>query len=168
MKKTSFKITIVILLCVVVSTLFLPGAVDRYQSKQAAKGVLDHLITQNYDLAFNHINYFDVASDLEPTINFKSAKTKWIQRVTDLEEDGTYLIDYKGLKVKLDDSYPRGSVDLIIMESSKESLKENVQLFFLPSEEGWKLGGLHYHSDKEDDTEEDWERAWGGYVGSDA
>lgn len=167
MKKTLFEITIVILLFVVVGALFLPGAVDSYQSKQAAKGVLDHLVTRNYEIAFNHIQYFDVASDLEPTIKFKAAKTKWIQRVTDLEKDGTYLIDYKGLKVKLDDTYPKGSVDLIIMESGKESLRKNVQLFFLPSKEGWKLGGLHFYSEKEDETEEDWERAWSGYVGSD-
>lgn len=168
MKKTLFKIVTIILLCVVLGALFLPGAVDRYQSKQAAKGALDNLVNQNYEKAFENIYYFDVASDLEPTIKFKEAETKWTQRVKDLEEGGTYVTDYKGLKVKLDDTYPIGSVDLIIMENGKETLKKNVRLLFFPSDKGWNLGGFNFYSGYDTDTEEAWEKVWSGYIESDA
>ena len=168
MKKISIKIVTVILLCVVLGTLFLPGVVDRYQSRQAAKGTLDNLVNQNYEEAFETIYYFDVASDLEPTIHFNEAESKWIQRVNDLKERGTYVTGYKGLNVKLDDAYPIGNVDLIIMENGKETLKKNVRLLFFQSDRGWSLGGFDFHSGKSADTEEDWERAWSGHIGSDA
>lgn len=168
MKKTLFKWVTIVLLCVVLGSLFLPGAIDRYQSTQAAKGALNNLVTQNYENAFRNIYYFDVASDLEPTIEFKEAETKWIQRVKDLEESGTYVTDYKGLKVKLDDAYPVGSVDLIIMENGKETLKKNVRLLFFPSDKGWNLGGFNFSSGEDADTGEAWEKAWSGYMASDA
>lgn len=168
MKKNLSTIVTVILLCVVVGALFLPGAADRYQSRQAAKGALDNLVNQNYEKAFESIYYFDVASDLEPTINFKEAETKWIQRVNDLEEDGTYVTGYKGLKVKLDDTYPIGSVDLTIMENGKETVKKNVRLLFFPSDTGWNLGGFNFYSGDDADPEEAWEKVWSGYIGSDA
>lgn len=134
---------------------FIPG----YQSRSAAKGVLDNVINQNYEEAFESVYFFDRESDSEPTISYEDAKKKWIKRVTDLREKGVYLVDYNQLRVRLDDTYPRGSVDLVIIENGEKKIKEDVDLWFAPREDKWKLGNFNYHSD---DIEEEWENTLSG------
>lgn len=136
--------------------VFLPSFIDNNQSRSAAKSVLDNVINQNYGKAFDSVYFFDRASDLDPTISYEDAKKKWIKRVTDLRAKGIYLVDYKQLRVRLDDSYPRGSVDLVFMENGKKKIKEDVSLWFGPRKGKWKLGKFHYHDD------EDWEETFSG------
>ncbi|WP_047986465.1 hypothetical protein [Ornithinibacillus californiensis] len=138
---------------------FLPGLIDQTQSKNAAKNVLENVIEQNYEKAFESIYYFDRESDVEPTISYEEAKKEWIQRVTDLRDEGVYLVDFKQLQVRLDDTYPKGTVDLVIMENGKESIKEDVSLWFARGDEKWKLGMLNYYHDEK---EEEWEKALSG------
>lgn len=89
------KIIMILFVLVIISLLafaFIPGFIDKMQSKIAAKGVLDNVIEQKYEKAFESIYYFDQASDLEPTIPYEDAKEKWIQRVTELKENGVILL----------------------------------------------------------------------------
>jgi len=135
------------------------GFIDQYQSRNAAKRVLDNVIDQEYEKAFESIYFYDVASDLAPIISYEDAKDKWIKRVKDLKEKNIYLIDYNHLRVHLDDTYPVGTVDLIFMENGKRAVKENVHLWFAPKENSWRLGNFDYLSE---DQDEEWEFALSG------
>jgi hypothetical protein len=158
MKQLLFYFAVVVILGLL-SFAFLPGLIDQTQSKNAAKNVLENVIEQNYDKAFESIYFFDRESDVEPTISYEEAKKEWIQRVTALKNEGIYLVDFKRLQVRLDDTYPTGTVDLVIMEDGKEKIKEDVSLWFARGDEKWKLGMLnHYHEDRE----EAWEKALSG------
>jgi hypothetical protein len=76
---------------------FLPSIIEKNQSRNAAKGVLENVKNQNYEEAFEHVYFFDRASDLKPEISYKDAKKEWIDRLTDLREQGIYLVDYHQL-----------------------------------------------------------------------
>ncbi|THE09144.1 hypothetical protein E1I69_23495 [Bacillus timonensis] len=156
-------LTIIIFVTVIglLAFAFIPGFIDKYQSKTAAKGVLDNVIDQDYQAAFERVYFYDKAIDLEPIISYEDAKSKWIQRVKDLREQGIYLVDYNQLRVGLDDTYPKGTVDLVIMQNGEKSVKKDVQLWFGPSEDKWKLGNFDY---RQDDIEEEWENALSGNV----
>jgi hypothetical protein len=154
------KIVIVVAIIGIVGAVFVPGIIDETQAKSAAKGVLGHAIDQNYEEAFESVYFYDVASDLRPTISYDDAKEKWINRVKALKEKGIYVVDYKGLSVRLDDTYPVGRVDLIIMENGEEKIKEDVSLWFAQGEGSWKVGNFEYFID---DQEEEWEYALSGH-----
>lgn len=156
------KIITIIAVIVIIGLLafaFVPGFIDKMQSRNAATDILDNVIEQDYEKAFESVYYFDQASDLEPIISYEVAKKKWVQRVKDLRENGVYLVDYNQLRVRLDDTYPRGSVDLVIIENGEKKIKEDVGLWFALREEEWKLGNFDYHND---DIEEEWEKALSG------
>jgi hypothetical protein len=158
MKKLLTFVAVVVILGLL-SFAFLPGLIDQTQSKNAAKNVLENVIEQNYEKAFESIYFFDRESDVEPTISYKDAKKEWIQRVTALRDEGIYLVDYKRLQVQLDDTYPTGTVDLVIMEDGEEKIKKDVWLWFARGDEKWKLGMIDYYHD---DKEEEWEKALSG------
>lgn len=141
MNKT-IGITVFIIIIGVLGVIFIPGLIDQNQSRLAAKSVLENVINENYEKAFEGVYFWDIASDLEPEISFEDAKNKWISRVTELREEGTYVTDYSSLRVRLDDTYPVGTVDLIIMENGEKIIK-NVRLWFAPTEDSWKLGNLY-------------------------
>lgn len=138
---------------------YIPGVIAENQSRNATQGVLDNLIKQDYEKAFESVYFYDRASDLEPTISYEEAKNKWVQRVKALKESGTYVVDYKNLNVKLEDTYPEGTVDLVIVENGEEKIKENVGLWFAHGEGSWRLGNFNY---RHVDIEEKWENALSG------
>ena len=165
--KLMFKIAGVIFLIGLLATIYLPGIIDRYQTKKVAEDVLNHLVAQEFDQAFEGIHYYDKASDLEATIAYKEAKNIWVKRMRKLKEDGTYIVDYDGLRVKLDDTYPEGEVDLILMENGNQTVKKNVYLWFGYSKNGWGLGNFQYYSgDNNYDEVEEWEKALSGHIES--
>ncbi|MFS0671676.1 hypothetical protein [Ornithinibacillus sp. 179-J 7C1 HS] len=149
------SVGIIILLGVV----FIPGLLDEYQSRSAVKNVLDNVIDEDYENAFDSVYYYDVASDLEPIISYEDARKQWIERIKDLKQDGIYLVEYSDLRVKLDDTYPTGTVDLVIMENGEQIIKDNVRLWFGQRDDKWKLGNLDYRFDE---VEEGWEVALSG------
>ncbi|MGR3763029.1 hypothetical protein [Rossellomorea sp. NS-SX7] len=155
--KTSKVILILVGIIGLSAFLYIPGLIDKNQSKHAAEEVLDHVINQHYDKAFEHVYFFDRASDTEPEISYEDAKKKWIERLIDLREQGIYLVDYDQLRIRLDDTYPRGNVNLVFMENGERKIKENVSLWFAPRENKWKLGNFDYHHDVEE-----WEHALSG------
>ncbi|WNF24421.1 hypothetical protein [Mesobacillus jeotgali] len=144
------------------SAFILPGFADMLQSKKAAKHVLENLIEQNYETAFDGIHFYDEASDLAPTIPYEEAKGIWSERVRSLKEKGTYIVDYKNLSVELDDTYPIGTVDLVVKSDEKETLIKDVSLWFGYQDSKWGLGNLHFYTDQEEDLEQ----AVSGYVTS--
>ena len=132
--KLILKFAAVILFIVILAIFYLPEMIDRYQTKKVAKEVLNPLVAQEFDQAFEEIHYYDKAFDLEATIAYKEAMNIWVKRVKELKEDGTYIVDYDRLRVKLDDMYPEGEVDLILMENGKQTVKRNVYLSY-PTED---------------------------------
>ena len=147
------------------AAFYLPEMNDRYQTKRVAKDVLNHLVAQEFDQAFEGIHYYDKAFDLEATITYKEAQHIWVKRLKELKEDGTYIVDYDGLRVKLDDTYPEGEVDLILMENGKQTVKKNVYFWFGYSKNGWGLGNFQYYSGDYDQIEK-WEEALSGHIES--
>ncbi len=165
--KLLLKFAAVIFFIVLLAAFYLPEMKDRYQTKQVAKDVLNHLVAQEFNQAFEGIHYYDKASDLEATIAYKEAKNIWVKRMRKLKEDGTYIVDYDGLRVKLDDTYPEGQVDLILMENGKQTVKKNVYIWFGYSKNGWGLGNFQYYSgDSNYDEIEKWEKALSGHIES--
>ena len=158
---TKVPITIFIVIVGLLGITLTPGIIDEFQAKRAAADVLDRLVEKNYGKAFESVYFYDEASDLDPTITYESAKSKWTKRVKELSEKGTYVVDYKNLIVKLDDSYPVGTVDLVIMENGIENVIEDVSLWFGRTEGSWKLGNLY---DRNINQETAWEKALSGYV----
>lgn len=140
--------------------LLLPGLTDQYQSENAAEAVLDNLIEQNQEKAFESVYFYDRASDLEPIISYADAKKKWIHRVKNLRANGVYIVDYKKLRVVLDDTYPVGTVDLVLSANGKETEKEDVRLWFGERDGKWKLGNFNYYT--KDEKEERWEKLFSG------
>lgn len=136
-----------------------PKLMVENESKNAAEKVLDNIIEGNFEKAFEGVYYFDKASDLEPSISYDQAKKRWVERVNSLLEDGVYIVAYDELQVVLDDSYPRGTVNLVIKENGVEKVKEEVDLWFGKSKDEWKLGILNYYKN---DEEENWEIALSG------
>lgn len=165
--KLILKLAAVIFFILLLAAFYLPEMNNRYQTKRVAKDVLNHLVAQEFDQAFEGIHYYDKASDLEATITYKEAQNIWVKRMRKLKEDGTYIVDYDGLRVKLDDTYPEGEVDLILMENGKQTVKKNVYLWFHYSKNGWGLGNFQYYSgDHNYDEVEEWEKALSGHIES--
>ena len=148
MKKFIGGIVFVIIIGVL-SVVFFPGLIDQNQSRIAAKTVLDNVINEDYEKAFESVYFWDAASDLEPEISYMDAKEKWINRIKELKENEIYVIEYSSLRVHLDDSYPVGTVDLIAMENGERVIKKDVRLWFAQNEDTWKLGNLHSINDQD-------------------
>ena len=148
--KKIFGVVIFVIVVGGLGAIFIPGIIDQNQSRIAAKSVLDNVIDENYEKAFESVYFWDVASDLEPTISYEDAKYKWIKRLIDLKENGIYIIDYSSLRVWLDDAYPVGTVNLIVMENGERVLKKNIRLWFAPKDGSWRLGNLYSINDQDE------------------
>jgi hypothetical protein len=159
--KNSITIILIVVIIGLVGMAVIPGIIDINQSRNAVKGVLVNVIEEDFEKAFESVHYYDIGSDLEPTISFNNAKNKWIERVKALKEQGTYVVGYNKLRVRLDDTYPVGTVDLILIENGKKIEKKDVRLWFAKGKGGsWKLGNFDYYNG--DDIDEAWEEALSG------
>ncbi|MFC4559192.1 hypothetical protein ACFO3D_13415 [Virgibacillus kekensis] len=147
--KKGIAFTAGIVLIGLIIMLLMPGITDKSQAKSAAKEVLENVIDQNYEKAFESVYFYDRATDLEPVISYKDAKEEWIQRVKDLRNNGIYIVDYKRLRVVLDDTYPVGTVDLVLSMNGKKTVKENVRLWFGERDGKWKVGDLNYNKEEQ-------------------
>ena len=72
-------------------------------------------------------------------VTYEEAKEVWSKRVQSLKEKGTYLVDYRNLYVELDDTYPIGRVDLVMMINGKEKYINDVSLWFGFQDRKWGL-----------------------------
>ncbi|RLQ92803.1 hypothetical protein [Planomicrobium sp. Y74] len=134
---------------------------DGYQTNQAAKGVLDNVIDEDYATAADYVYFFNGETDLEPTISQEKGKDIWIDRIKDLDGKGISLIDYKNLVVKRDDGILRGRVDLILDMDGESVVREDVGVTFTEKNGDWKV--QHLEELKIDEVEA-WEKALSGYV----
>lgn len=96
------------------------GFVEVKRSRSVANNFLSELEQGDFDEAFEYVLYFDVASDIQPTISYENAKQIWVERVKQLKENNTYLKEYKDLTVWIDDGAPRGKVIIVVVEKGKE------------------------------------------------
>lgn len=132
---------------------------NRILSQYSANKFLQNLIQENYEQAFKYVYYYDVASDLSPKISNSKAKSIWIDRVKALKDKGTYVKGYTDLRIRLDDTYPAGTVTLIIVEEGQEKTIE-MSVWFGPSYGKWKVGSIHGNSAPKTELE----NAISGYI----
>lgn len=83
----------------------------------AAKNFLTDIKYDNFEQAFNYVDYYDIGDDVKPEISFEKAKNIWTSRMKNLKNEGVYLIDYKDLEVYKDDGYPIGLVMIQLSEN---------------------------------------------------
>jgi hypothetical protein len=146
---------------VIMGVIFIPNMVLRFSVEQAVTGLLDNVIDSNYEEAFEHVFYFDRATDLKPTITFEEAKEQWITRVKNLKDQGVYIKDYRNLKVWEDDGATKGTVSLVIIKNGEKITRESVHLWFSKQNGDWKVGSFEHLSN---DVHEEWEKALSGKV----
>jgi hypothetical protein len=132
---------------------------DGRRSQAGTKKFLKNLAQQNYEQDFEYVHYYDVASDLPPQISYNRAKSIWTNRVKALKDKGTYVKGYKDLFVRLDDTYPVGTVSLIIVEEGQEKTV-NMNIWFSSTLEKWKVGSLYEKVSPETEIE----KAISGYI----
>jgi hypothetical protein len=132
---------------------------DGRRSQASAKKFFKSLAQQNYEQAFEYVHYYDVSSDLTPQISYNRAKSIWIDRVKALKDKGIYVKGYKDLSVRLDDTYPVGTVSLIIVEEGQEKIV-NMNIWFSSTLEKWKVGSLYEKVSPETEIE----KAISGYI----
>ncbi len=96
--------------------LILPmNPVTRYQAERVAEAYYYNLAKGQFAKAFHYVGYFDEASDWLPKITFEKAQQIWVNRVKELKEQGTYLAKVKQIRVYIDDGYPQGMADVVII-----------------------------------------------------
>ncbi|MCX7749660.1 MAG: hypothetical protein N2645_22630 [Clostridia bacterium] len=137
-------VSILLFLGVVAGSIFLGAGVGGARSN--AKAFFENLKDGNFEKAFEYVYYYDGPADLEPKIQYEKAKDIWLDRVKGLKEQGVYLKDYENLNVYYDDSYPKGTVELVIRREGKE-VKHKVDIWF-SKKGGWKVGNI-YNTDVE-------------------
>jgi hypothetical protein len=120
---------------------------------------MKNLVQENYEQAFEYVCYYDVASDLPPQISYDTAKSVWVHRVKELKDKGTYVKGYKELIVRLDDTYPVGTVTLIIIDQGQEKTVK-MDIWFGSSSGKWKVGNLYENSNSKTELE----KAISGYI----
>jgi hypothetical protein len=136
-----------------------PFSAER-QARLVAREFLEYLCRGAWVDAFTHVAYFDVASDLEPTVPYDQAKRVWVERVKKLQEEGVYVKSYSGLRTWTDDGYPQGEVTLTIIGKGREVFRR-YRLHFARHGGVWKVQNLY---EAEGLSQHVLEKALGGYI----
>jgi hypothetical protein len=161
-KKMRNKIISFVSIALVIGALvgiFGGSFLDGRKAQASAKRFLKNLVQENYEKAFEYVHYYDDASDLPPQISNSRAKSIWIDRVKSLKDKGTYIKGYRDLNIRLDDSYPVGTVTLIVIEQGQEKAV-NMDIWFGSFNGEWKVGNLYKNSSSQTDLE----KAISGYI----
>lgn len=143
----------------VLAGIFGGSFLDGRKAQASAKRFFKNLVQENYEQAFEYVHYYDAASDLPPQISKSKAKSIWIDRVKALKDKGTYVKGYRDLNIRLDDSYPVGTVTLIVIEQGQEKAL-NMDIWFGSFNGEWKVGNLYENSSSQTDLE----KAISGYI----
>lgn len=139
------------------SILLGPDLWVKFQARQQATQFLKYAANQNFDEAFDQIYFFNGAYDEDVTITEDVAKKSWIKRNKQLFTEGTYIKSYENLKIRTNDGWPSGNVDLVMVENGKVIKYKDIYLAFNKRDK-WKIGmmqSLH---------ERDWEKAFSGHI----
>lgn len=138
------------------------AANNRREAYDAGNAFLMNLTKGNLEKAFDYVAYFDQASDIAPTIAYKDAKQKWIERVGKLKESGTFIKSFSNLTISLNDSCPIGDITIHLSQGGQEkTMKAYIEFSNLHKE--WKVLGIHAFSMANGDSDfSAFERAIGG------
>jgi hypothetical protein len=60
-----------------------------------------------------------------------------------LRTAGTYIKSHDEISIRLNDSWPLGEVNLVMMENGMEKLYNDVQIHFNKTDGKWKIAGLY-------------------------
>ncbi|MFG6496509.1 hypothetical protein P8610_14180 [Fictibacillus sp. UD] len=145
------------LFLVVFSLLLGPDLLVKYQASQQATQFLKYAANQDFEKAFDHVYFFNGAYDEDVTIEENSARRSWVSRNKKLFIEGTYLKSYDHLSIRMDDGWPNGTVDIVMMEKGKEKHYPNVYISFNKKNK-WQVGMLQSFQEK------DWEKPYSGHV----
>jgi hypothetical protein len=130
----------------------------QFQSNHQAGRFLKDFTDRNFEDAFNRLYFYDKAFDEDVSIPEVMAKKSWISRNIQLTKAGTYIKSYDGLEIQVDDGWPMGTVNLVMVENGKETVYKNVHISFTKADGRWKIGKLQTMKDK------DWEETFSGHI----
>lgn len=140
------------------SILLGPDIWAKFQANQQAGQFLKQVADEKFEAAFERIYFYNQAFDEDVTITKDAAKKSWIARNKSLRTAGTYIKSFDELSIRIDDGWPRGEVNLVMMEDGKEILYKDVHISFSKTDGKWKVSGLY-------PVEElSWAQAIGGHV----
>lgn len=155
-------ISLIIVLGIMVSgSSVLSIPLSKVQTHQVAKEFFSSITEGDLNRAFDCLAYFDEASDLEPNISYDEAKLIWVNRVNSLQQKGNYIKSFGSLKTWTDDTYPKGQINLNIIENGIEN-KYVVNIHFSKLNDKWKVQNIYGTGERE---EGELEKAVSGYVG---
>jgi hypothetical protein len=129
----------------------------KFQANQQASKFLKHAANQDFEKAFDQIYFFNGAYDEDVTITEDAAKNRWIKRNKQLFTEGTYIKSYENLKIRMNDGWPSGNVDLVMVENGNVIKYKDVHLAFNKRDK-WKIGMMQSMHER------DWEKAFSGHV----
>lgn len=139
------------------SLLLGPDLWVKFQASQQASQFLKHASSQDFEKAFDKVYFYNGAYDEDVTIPENSARNSWVSRNKKLFTEGTYMKSYDHLSIRMDDGWPIGNVDIVMMENGKEKHYLNVYISFNKKDK-WKVGMLQTQQEK------DWEKPYSGHV----
>lgn len=137
--------------------LFGPDLWVKYQASQQASKFLKHAANQDFEKAFDQIYFFNGAYDEDVTISEENAKYSWVNRNKKLFTEGTYIKSYDNLSIRMDDGWPIGNVNLVMVENGKEKNYPDAYISFNKKHK-WKVGMLQTMQERE------WEKPYSGHV----
>ena len=147
-----------ILLAGIVIAFFGGNIGTRYSAHTSANKFFKNVIESQYEEAFKYVHYYDGPSDHTPAISYNTAMEAWVHRMRALKEKGTYIKGYNGLQIRVDDTYPQGRVNLVIVENGKE-ITRTESIWFSRSSGKWKVGNIY-----EDAEQTELEQAVSGHI----
>ncbi|RZT23965.1 hypothetical protein [Fictibacillus sp. BK138] len=139
------------------SILLGPDLWVRFQASQQASQFLKQAANQNFEEAFDLIYFYNGGYDEDVTISEEKAKDTWVNRNKKLFTEGTYIKSYENLSIRMDDGWPIGYVDLVMVENGQEKKYRDVYISF-NKKNNWKVGMLQTMQERE------WEKPYSGHV----
>jgi hypothetical protein len=128
------------------------------QANHQAGRFLKDFTDKKFDHAFNRLYFFDGNYDGDVSISEATAKRNWVTRNTKMMNSGTYILSYNGLHIRMNDGWPVGTVNLVMMENGKKKIYKDVHIAFSKKDGTWKIGMLHTTKNVE------WDDTFGGHV----
>lgn len=139
------------------SLLFGPNLWIKYQASQQASQFLKHAANHDFEESFDRIYFYNNAYDEDVTISENDAKNSWVNRNRKLFTEGTYIKSYKNIRIRMDDGWPIGMVDLVMVENGKVKKYSDVHISFNKKKK-WMVGMLQTMQDRV------WEKPYSGHV----
>jgi len=128
-----------ILLLILFSVLFLaPTLFPHFYAKRSANIFFNSLVDGDFNKASEQIYYVDADTDLRSTISDKDAKKIWVDRVTRLKREGTYVKSYSNLRTWMFKGRPQGEV-VIIAVKNKQEFSCRIAIFFIQADDKWRI-----------------------------